>query len=82
MEILYEQDLKRKRKTKWDMIATTRQKILLCYVTAQQEQERARSTENVEPNEGSSNESGNVWGAWGLIVTLLLGLHTHEGKTQ
>ena len=41
-------------------------------VTARQEQEQARSTENGEPNKGCTNEPGNVRGAGAVIVTLLL----------
>ena len=43
---------------------------------------QAHPTENTEPNEGCANESGNVRDAWGVLVTLLFGLHTHDGKTQ
>ena len=43
----------------------------------QQEQEQARSTENAEPNEGCTNELGNVR-AWGVIVTLLLDFASNE----
>ena len=51
----------------WFLTADT----VLC-VTAEKEQEHARSTENAEPNEGCTNGPGNVRGAWGFIVTLLL----------
>ena len=56
-------------------------KLTWC-VTALQEQEQAHLTEDAEPNEGCTNEPGNVQDAWGVIVTLLLGLHAHDGKTQ
>ena len=52
------------------------------YVTAQQEQEQARSTEDAEPNEGCTNEPGDVQEAWEVIVTLLLGWQAQDGKTQ
>jgi hypothetical protein len=29
-----------------------------------------------------TNKPGHARGAWGVIVTLLLGLHAHEGKPQ
>ena len=51
-------------------------------VTAQQEQEQARSTENAEPEKGGINQPSSVREAWRVIVTLVLGLHAHEGKTQ
>ena len=47
-------------------------------VTAQREQAQARSTENAEPNEGCTNEPGNVRDAWGTVVTLLSGLHARK----
>ena len=50
------------------------------HVTAHQEQEQARSTENAESNEGCTNESGNVRGTWHVIVTKVSGLHAHEGS--
>ena len=52
------------------------------WVTAQQEEEQARWTEDAEPNEGCTKGPGNVRAAWGVIVTLLFGLHAHDGKTQ
>ena len=38
-------------------------------VTAKQEQEQARSTDNAEPTEGCTNEPGRVRDAWSVIVT-------------